>query len=106
MFLDFSKIKNLNLENEIYKKINKYKSNYINYFNRNKFLKRKAKMHDPNPKLIVTIYFKAEYVNILSEQNFPISSIEWEQFQKEEKYKCRKSCEIWVVDGNKYTVPS
>ena len=53
LFLDFSKIKNLNLENEIYKKINKYKNNYINYFNRNKFLNRKAKMHDPNPKLIV-----------------------------------------------------
>ena len=67
--------------------------------------KEKAeKLGIPNPKLIVTIKFLAEYVSMLPEQNFPISHIEWEKFKMEE-YKCRKPCEIWVVDGKEYTAP-
>ena len=53
LFLDFSNIKIINLEKEISKKIAKYKKNYIKYFNANKFLNKNAKMHDPNPRLII-----------------------------------------------------
>ena len=53
MFLDFSKFNKIKLENEIKKAIDNYKKNYIKYFNRNKYLNKNAKMHDPNPKLII-----------------------------------------------------
>ena len=53
LFLDFSKINKINLEKLIKNKIDNYKINYINYFNRNKYLNKKAKMHDPMPRLIV-----------------------------------------------------
>ncbi len=53
LFLDFSKIKKNNLEKYVENKINNFKKKYITYFEKNKHINSKAKMHDPNPKIIV-----------------------------------------------------
>ncbi len=53
LFLDFSKIKINEIEKIIREKIKSYQNQYINYFNRNKHLNKRAVMHDPNPRLII-----------------------------------------------------
>ena len=53
LFLDFSKVKIDNIDKYIFNQINAYKKNYIKYFKRNQYLNKTAKMHDPNPKIIV-----------------------------------------------------
>ncbi len=57
LFIDLENRKINNIDKFIFKKINLYKKNYITYFNRYKKLNKSAKMHDPNPKLIVVKNF-------------------------------------------------
>ena len=53
LFLDFSNIKESNIEKEIFNKINNYRKKYIKYFKKNTYLNKKAKMHDTNPRIIL-----------------------------------------------------
>ena len=73
----------------------------------------------PNPKLIITIARKngmpstvtvtgEEAFNVTfdpGDQCYPIVASEWDQFLKDEPVYCRAPCQVWAVDGSKYTAP-